>query len=450
MSLQSEVAIPGIIAERETSAAFKRRFMIRMIAVLTGGMLLDGYILGVIGPVTAVMKAEMGMSTVDMGLIASAALFGILIGSPLGGWAGDKFGRKPLFMIDMGLFVIASAMQFFIDSVPMLFAVRLLMGIAIGAEYSVGWPLMSEFAPARLRGRLMGVTILAWYVGFMVGYTVGYVLNLPEPMPWRIIIGTSTLISVVLFFARIGLPESPRWLWSQGRKDEARVIAQKYLESAEEMADMESTEVRQGRFADLFSAKYWRMTAFVSWFWFCNVLPYFAIATFADSVLEQYGLNGGLTGGVGLSMVAVAGVAVTVALIDKAGRRLFTVPPQWITVVVFLVIGLWSGAPSSVVLGLFLVFSFLNAMNGTLTSIYPGEVFPTEVRGVGTGFAAAVSRIGAGLGTFLLPIGVETFGVSATMLVAAIVVFSGALVSQLWAPETKGKSLSETAAGFSH
>lgn len=432
------------------SAAFKRRFMWRMIAVLTGGMLLDGYILGVIGPVTSAMKADMGMSTLDMGLVASAALFGILIGSPLGGWACDKFGRKPLFMLDIGLFVIASAMQFFIDSVAMLFAVRLLMGIAIGAEYSVGWPLMSEFAPARLRGRLMGVTILAWYGGFMIGYTVAYVLNLPEPTPWRIIIGTSTFIAIVLFIARLGLPESPRWLWSKGRKDEARAIAHKYLESAEEMADMENEEVRQGRFMDLFSPQYWRMTVFVSWFWFCNVLPYFAIATFAESVLDKYGLSGGLAGGVGLSLVAVAGVAVTVALIDKAGRRVFTVPPQWITTVVFLVIGLWSGAPSAVVLGLFLVFSFLNAMNGTLTSIYPGEVFPTEVRGIGTGFAAAVSRVGAGLGTFLLPIGIEQFGVSAAMLVAALVVFSGALVSQLWAPETKGKSLSETAAGYSH
>ena len=77
-------------------------------------------------------------------------------------------------------------------------------------------------------------------------------------------------------------------------------------------------------------------------------------------------------------------------------------------------------------------------------------MFPTEVRGLGTGFAAAVSRVGAGMGTFLLPIGIEKFGVSVTMLIAAVVVFSGALVSQLWAPETKGKSLSETAAGYGH
>ena len=166
----------------------QRRFMWRLLAVLIGGMLLDGYILGIIGPVTAAMKDELGMSTWQMSLVAAAALLGIFFGSPLGGWAGDKWGRKPLFMIDMGLFVVGSLMQFFVGSFEMLLVVRLLMGIAIGAEYSVGWPLMSEFAPAKLRGRLMAVTVLAWYGGFMIGYTVSYILA-QQGVPWRIILG---------------------------------------------------------------------------------------------------------------------------------------------------------------------------------------------------------------------------------------------------------------------
>ena len=340
----SSIAVPAAVPS-EDSATFKRRFIGRMVAVITGGMLLDGYILGIIGPVTNAIGIDLGMSTLDMGLVAAAALFGILIGSPLGGWAADRIGRKPIFIINMGVFVVASAIQFFVDSSTMLFMVRLLMGIAIGAEYSVGWPLMSEFAPARLRGRLMGITVLSWFVGFMIGYTTGYVLNLTALLPWRVILGTSTFMAVILFAARIGLPESPRWLWSKGRKDEARAVARKYLQSVDDMADMEKECVRQGRFRDLFSEKHWRTTVFVSWFWFCNVMPYFAIATFAERVLTMYGLGGGLAGGIGLSMVAVAGVAVTAALIDKAGRRLFTVPPQWITVMIFLIIGLWSDAP---------------------------------------------------------------------------------------------------------
>lgn len=434
-----------------TSAAFKRRFIARMIVVLTGGMLLDGYILGIIGPITGQVSDSLGLSTTQEGLVAAAALFGILFGSPLGGWASDRFGRKPLFMIDMALFVILSATQFFVTSFAALLIIRLLMGVAIGVEYSVGWPMMSEFAPARLRGRLMATVNVAWYGGFMIGYAVSYWLNQSTPpVSWRVILGTSTILAVLLFLGRIGMPESPRWLWSKGRKDEALVIARRYLASEDEVADMEQEDVRKGSVAMLFSKPYWRSTVFVSWFWFCNVLPYFAIATFADAVLQKYGLSGGLAGGVGLSAVALLGVIVTMLLIDKAGRRVFTVPQQWIILVVFLILGFWAGAPAAVVLCLFLVFSFASAMNGVLTSVYPGEVFPTEIRGVGTGFATAVSRIGAALGTFLLPILIDKFGVPTTMLFAAVVVFTGAVVSQLWAPETKGKSLAETAAGFTH
>ena len=117
-------------------------------------------------------------------------------------------------MIDMAIFCVGSGLQFFVDSAWQLFVVRLLMGIAIGAEYSVGWPLMSEFAPARLRGRLLALTVVAWYVGFMVAFLVGYLLTTDTDSDWRIILGTSTLLAVILFLARLGLPESPRWLWT--------------------------------------------------------------------------------------------------------------------------------------------------------------------------------------------------------------------------------------------
>jgi MFS transporter, putative metabolite transport protein len=444
-------------AAGETSVAFKRRFIARLIAVLIGGMFLDGYILGIIGPVAGEMGDDLGLSEVWLGLIAAAPLFGIFIGSPLGGWATDKFGRKPMFLVDMGLFVVASglqffagAMQFFVDSAVQLFVIRLLMGIAIGGEYSIGWPLMSEFAPARLRGRLLGVTVIAWYVGFMVAYLVGHVLVTTTDVSWRVILGSSTLIAVVIFIARIGLPESPRWLWNQGRRDEARDIAHRYMENPADMTDVEHEDTRTGSVGMLFSRQYWRATLFTSGFWFCAVAPYFAIATFADSVLEKYGLSGGLAGGVGLSALAAAGVVITVLLIDKVGRRVLTVPPQWLCTALLAVIALWAGAPPIVVLILFLTFSFFNAMYNTLTGIYPGEVFPTEVRGIGTGFAAAVSRIGAGIGTFLLPLSMTNLGASATMLMAAGVAAIGAALSQWLAPETKGKSLTETAAGFTH
>jgi putative MFS transporter len=427
----------------------KRRFQARMITVLIGGMFLDGYILGIIGPVAGTMSEDLQISSLMEGLIAAAALIGIFIGSPIGGWATDKFGRKPLFMFDIALFTLVSCLQFFIYSPELLLVVRLLMGIAIGIEYAVGWPMLAEFSPTRLRGRLLGAMSIAWYGGFMIAFLFGYLMVEYTSLSWHFILGTSTFIAVALFLGRIGMPESPRWLWSVGRRYEARALAKKYLPE-DALDDVEHEDVKAGTFGMLFTKEFWRPTLFTSGFWFCAVAPYFAIATFADSVLKQYGLGSGLAGGVGLSAVAVAGVVVAVLLIDKLGRRVLTVPPQWVCAVVLAIIGLWAGAPAAVVLALFLVFSFVNAVYTTLTGVYPGEVFPTEIRGVGTGFATAVSRIGAAIGTFLLPISMETLGAGPTMVAAAVVAAAGAALSQWLAPETKGMSLTEAAAVYSH
>lgn len=435
--------------EGSASAASKRRFLIRMVTVLIGGMVLDGYVLGIIGPVSGRMAEDLQLTAFWQGLIAAAALIGILIGSPIGGWAADKWGRKPIFMFDIGLFAIASGMQFFVDSPVLLIVVRLLMGIAIGTEYAVGWPLMAEFSPTHLRGRLMAAMGIAWYAGFMIAFVIGHLLNEYTDLSWHFILGTSTFIAAALFLARLGMPESPRWLWSVGRKDEARVLAAKYMPN-DALDDIQHEDVCKGSFGMLFSKQHWRSTLFISAFWFCAVTPYFAIATFADSVLNQYGLAGGLAGGVGLSALALAGVVITFLLIEKTGRRNLTVPPQWLCAVVLAVIGLWAGAPAPVVLTLFLVFSFFNAGYNTLTNVYPGEVLPTEIRGIGTGFAAAVSRVGAGIGIFLFPMSMESLGAGPTMLIAAGVALVGAALSQWLAPETRGKTLTEAAAGYAH
>lgn len=441
-------AAASSVAAQQTDA-FKRRFTIRLVIVLVGGMLLDGYILGIVGPVTTTMKDNLGVNSLWEGLLAAAPLIGILVGSPIGGWAGDKFGRKPLFMIDIALFTVASALQFVTHTTVLVMIVRLLMGIAIGCEYSVGWPMLSEFAPTRIRGMLLAATEIAWYVGFMVGYFVGYVLIDFTHVGWRFILGTSTFIAVALFIGRLGMPESPRWLWNNDRKDEARAVVDKYLEPAA-MREIEQEEVRPGRFRMLFSNGYWRMTLFVSAFWFCAVTPYFAIATFAGTVLDKYGLANGLAGGVGLSAVATAGVVITTILVEKLGRRVLTVPPQWLCTGVLAVIGLWVGAPPVLVLILFLAFSFFNAGYTALTGVYPVEVYPTELRGIGTGFAAAISRLGAGAGTFLLPIAISSLGTGPSMVIAAFVALAGAAVSQWLCPETKGKTLSETAGSYAH
>ncbi|MEZ5209676.1 MFS transporter [Gordonia sp. (in: high G+C Gram-positive bacteria)] len=438
--------------------ARKRRFMMRMVIVLVGGMFIDGYILGIIGPVTHTIELDHRFTTVWIGLEAASAMIGILIGSPIGGWLADKIGRRPVLFWDLAFFAIFSALQFFVDGPWQLFLVRLGMGLAVGIEYAVGWPMLAEFVPDRLRGKLLCTTLIAWYGGFMVAFIIGYYMD-KAGVDWRITLGTSTIIAVALLLGRIGLPESPRWLWSQGRTDEAHALVDEYLDTVYR-TDMEraASGGPKGTFKMLFSPAVWRSTVFMSIFWACAVAPYFAIATFADSLLGDIGMKG-LARGVILSVFAWIGVICTTLVIDRFSRRTMTVPTQWIAgglLVAIAVMGYFVlpvgqiGVASIIMLLLFLAYSFMNAVYNCMTTIYPAEVFPTEVRAIGTGFAAAVSRLGAAAGLFLIPLSMDHLGFTWTMVFAGIVAFAGAIVSQILAPETSGKSLSELAADVSH
>ncbi|OLL31816.1 MFS transporter [Burkholderia sp. SRS-W-2-2016] len=424
----------------------QRGFLAKLTVLISGGMFIDGFILGSIGIVMPAITHDLQLSLAWQGLIGASALVGIFIGGPLGGWLADKVGRKPMFTVDLAIFLVGSIAQFFVTEAWQLFVVRILMGIAIGADYSIGWPLLAEFAPARLRGKLLAVLEVAWYVGYLISYAIGWALTESSSAGWHVILGLSTVPTVIVFLMRLGTPESPRWLMSKGRRDEAKALAAEHM-SHDEQLDLHAQGVagKQG-FARLFSPEYIRNTIFVSVFWVCNVTPYFAIGAFAPVVLQKLGLKEGLTGGLALNGVAVLGTVLAVVLIERVGRRKLGIPPFFISALALMCVALFAHASPTIILVCFFTFSLVNAMSTTLCGVYPGEVFPTEIRGMGVGFATAFSRVGAAAGTFLLPVVIGSFGVSTAMLIAAGISLFGGIVSYALAPETRGKLLSEASA----
>ncbi|WP_346768863.1 MFS transporter [Crystallibacter degradans] len=420
----------------------QRRFLGKLSLVIAGGMFIDGFILGGIGVVMPSITEDLQLSAAWQGLIGASALIGIFFGGPLGGYLADKVGRKPMFTFTLAVFLIGSVAQFFIADAAMLFFVRLLMGMAIGADYAIGWPLLAEFAPARLRGKLLAIQEVAWYVGYLFSYAMGYALVSSITIDWQVVLGLSTIPSVIVFLMRLGTPESPRWLMSKGRIKEAEAIAAEFM-TEEDQRDLMEEKVRKSSFRSLFSPEHIKTTTFVSVFWICNVTPYFAIATFAPVVLSQFGLEDGLTGALALNGIVVLGSILSVVLIERVGRRKLAIPPFWISAAALLLVGLFAGASPTVVILCFLIFSFFNAVSTALCGVYPGEVFPTEIRGAGVGFATAASRVGAAVGTFVLPISMQGLGVATTMVFAAAVSIIGGIVSHFLAPETKGLVLSE-------
>ncbi len=428
-------------------AAQRHKFIVKLAFLISGGMFIDGFVLGSMGTVMPAITRDMGLTLFEQGLIGASAMIGIFLGGPLGGYMADKVGRKPMFTIDLATFLIGSVLQFVVTDAWQLFAVRVLMGMAIGADYSIGWPLLAEFAPARMRGKLLSVQEVGWYVGFLIAYALGWAFTMYDIAGWNVILGLSTVPTVIVLMMRLGTPESPRWLISVGRREEAIELAKQYMED-DEQADLHyEEEKKQGGFGPLFSAEHIRSTLFVSIFWFACVTPYFAIGTFAPVVLEHLGLHDGLTGGLALNFLALLGVVLTVALVEPVGRRKLAIAALSISTVGLAVVAAAPAGAVVLIVASVLVFSFANAVGNCLTSVFPAEVFPTEVRGTGVGFATAISRVGAAAGTFFLPTAMEKLGIGGTMWIAAGISLFGAIVTVWLAPETAGRLLGDTAKG---
>lgn len=423
-----------------------RHFLFRVTAVTGGGFFIDGYVLGGIGAAMPFIDRSLHPSALVDGLIGASALIGIFLGSPVAGYLTDRFGRRPMFTIDLMFFLGGSILQFFVVDAWQLFVVRLVMGMAIGADYAIASPLLAEFAPARIRGRLLSTLEVCWYFGFILAYLLGYLFRDSASDSWRWILASSAVPAALCLLARQGVPESARWLMSKDRRAEAHNIIREYRLDAADFADIDEEVVAETGFLKLFARRHRRATLFTSIFWSSLVLPYFAIFTFAPTVLGSLGLSDPLAGAMAINVLALAGSVVAMMLVDRIGRRKLLIPPMWITVAALLVVGLWGGAPMPVVVVCFVVFAFFNAGSSVLVGVYPQEVFPTEIRTTGTGFASAMSRVGAAVGTFLLPLSMSNLGTGATMLIAAGVLTVGALVSQFLAPETTGLALTKITA----
>jgi putative MFS transporter len=317
--------------------------------------------------------------------------------------------------------------------------------MAIGAEYAIGAPMLSEFSPADRRGRLGAVLEICWYAGFLLSVIAGYFLRDTLGWSWRAVLASSAVPAIMTLAIRYGLPESPRWLLSRGRRGEARAIALEYIGDEEHFNREFSPEsTSRGTIRELFSPAYRGRTLMVSGFWACLVAPYFAIVTFAPQVLAALHLSDERAGTIATNAIAVLGAFTGLLIMDRVGRRQMLIGPFWICAATLAVVGFWPDAPLWVIGGCFVAFAFFNALAADLCGVYPNELFPTHLRTTGVGVAAAASRIGAAAGTFLLPIGIKTIGIGPSMLVGALFCVAGAIICQRWAPETAGRPLVET------
>jgi len=188
------------------------RFHLRIAGLTFGAHLTDGYVLGVIGFALVQLTPQMSLTPLQEGLIGGSALLGLFFGSLVLGWISDHIGRQKIFNFSFVLITLASFGQFFAQTPEQLFWLRVLVGIGLGGDYSVGHTMLAEFSPRKYRGVLLGSFSVVWTLGYVAASLIGHQLVDAGPDAWRWLLASASLPALVITILRWGTPESPRWL----------------------------------------------------------------------------------------------------------------------------------------------------------------------------------------------------------------------------------------------
>lgn len=435
-------------ADEHHTARRRRRFLRRLTAATGGGMFIDGFVFACIAVVVAgqTFRRDLDITPLWLSMISASTLVGTIAGGPVIGHLTDRVGRRRMFTFDLLLFLAASVLMYVVIAPWQIVALGVVLGFAVGGDYAIGSPLLGEFAPAENRGSYLGLLEILWNVGYVAAFFVGFLITRADPDAWRWVLSLGAVPAAVVLALRHGLPESPRWLISQGRRDEAEEILVTHLGIAPESAEFadEPAQEDSGAFRTLFHRDYVARTLFCCVFWVCIVLPYFALTFFQADILTTIGVSDPLFTAVFGTCVALVGASLGWWLIDRVGRRGILISPMFVTGAALAVVAFHAYLPHAVTVCCFFLYLFAYGVMSILPGVYPLEVFPTSVRTTGMGVSAAASRIGAAVGTFLLPLFLTEFGLTTTLLLTAGVCMVGGITSVLLAPETSGRSLTRT------
>ncbi|MUL85493.1 MULTISPECIES: MFS transporter [unclassified Mycolicibacterium] len=417
----------------------------------SGGPFIDGYALSIIGVALITLEPAMGLTSTEIGLVGAASLIGIFVGGGLFGYITDKVGRHLMYIADLVALAVFSVMSAFAGEAWQIIALRFLLGVAIGADYPIATSLLAEFLPKKQRGRMLGAMFVVWAVGAAAAYIVGFLLRDFGPDAWRLLLASPAIFAVITLLARMGTPESPRWLLSKGRVAEADAAIKQTFGQQFGVADLAgegSGQTPATSFTQVFKRPYLNRTIFVAVFWTAQVIPLFAVYTFAPDLLASFGLHGDANlygGSLLISLLFVVGGLPGLYLVERIGRRPLLIGSFAIIVLALAIPALIPGVPPVVFFLALAVYAVTSGASSFLEIVYPNELFPTEVRATAVGVGTAVSRIGSAGGTYLMPLALTALGAGGALGVGAAVTAVGLVVSIFMAPETKGVALTDNA-----
>ncbi len=433
------------------------------------GKFFEGMVIFLTGVAIPLIQKDLDLPANLKGAVGAALLFGILIGASLFGQLADRLGRKFVFVLEMALFTCFIGLTALAWNAAILISLLFCVGVTLGADYPTAHIIISEAIPSRFRGRMILAAFSFQAVGSLGGVLVGILMLdiYPELNAWHWMYGVLVIPGIIVTVMRSRLPESSHWLLSRNRAEEAHTAAVKLLGRPVRILQQQPEDMAQEpkrEFKDLFSPRYIRATILTSVPWFLQDLSTYGIGLFTPSIIGSlFSMDQpdlilrDLTAAEGagaIDLLLVVGFLVSIPLVDRVGR----IPLQiigFIGCAAGLAIASFSGAVPEgsalkipLIFGGFMLFNFMTNLGpNAITYVLAGEVFPTQIRGAGAGFAAAFAKIGAVSTAFFFPILRKDIGTATLLQWLVLTALAGALVTYLFRIEPNGKSLEQMGYG---
>jgi len=446
--------------------------MMLKILIITGfGWLFDAMDQGMVSGVIASIGKDVQwqLTPVELGFLGSAGVLGMIIGAAASGKLADKFGRRTIILTTLLLFSLGSALCGLSVNYEMLLVCRFFTGLGLGGELPVASTLISELSSLKARGRNVIVLESFWAWGWIVAALVAYLL-IPV-YGWRIAFFIGAIPALFAAILRFTIPESPRYLAAQGKYHEADSIVRKMEAQAgaqyqgdypaDHLADHSAEEAFKAApsSAEPASAKPAKMNTFIGlwrkentrstvvlWvLWFGINLGYYGFVLWTPSLLVIKGYD--LVTSFGFTLIMcfaqLPGYASAAVLIEKIGRKPILVIYLLGTAASAWAFGQAGGTTQVLIAGCFLYFFALGAWGCVYA--YTPELYPTAIRGLGVGWAAAFGRVGAFIAPMIVPVLYGFFGTELgftfVFILLTVVFVLVALTILVFGKETKGKML---------
>ncbi|KAI9192437.1 hypothetical protein LWI28_022925 [Acer negundo] len=467
---------PEIQSHHQASVGHLNKYALLCALLASMTSVLLGYDIGVMSGAVLFIRENLKITSIQVEILVGTLNVCSLIGSLASGKTSDYIGRRYTIVLAASTFLIGAIAMGLAPSFPYLVAGRVVAGIGVGYSLMISPVYTAEISPTMKRGLLTSLPEFFIVMGILIGYITNYALSgLPNNLNWRIMLGLAAVPAIAVGFGVIAMPESPRWLVTQGKLEEAKRVLIKVSNTTQE-AESRLAEITKAANSEPTNSKNWHgqgvwkellwkpskpvkrmLIAAIGINFFMQASGNDAVIYYCPEVFKSAGIHSKkqLFGvNVIMGMAKTSFVLVSAVYLDKFGRR------------PLLLLGTIGMALSLVVLGLGSKFlehsdnkplwtivvcivavcafvSFFSIGLGPITWVYSSEIFPLRLRAQGTALAISVNRLVSGVLSMTFLSISEKISFGGMFFVLAGIMVVGVVFFYLLLPETKGKTLEE-------